>query len=302
MPMTSHLSATPTPTVAPPTSEILASLSAWRPRAVALMDYLQALESIPRGGQTVSQDGISVDLPDPLQAFPSLRAALQRAQGRHKLYVSGSAKVVSWAVDLQQFSAVFEIASTRIQAIYTEIGERDIPTTAQKEAVLTQLSSIIAGLRRNEVLLQEAGRRYLAAVPLLAEDKASLSAEVGGLAAVAQAFEQMVLNLAIYYSLQTYGKGLSLIIKKVGQVQLNQLAQTLTSLLTIVENCTLAHQAVARLAGELNTALNNFLEVEQSFKKAKEASFVDQIQQARFTIASRQWKSVSADVLQIIAK
>ena len=286
--------------LAPLSEQILAALADWKPRARAVMTYASGLEAIPTRGRDIAEQGMIIMMPDPLQDFPVVRTALLRAQGRTAQYLAGSSKLFQWVTNLQQFSGVFENSSQHILAFYEHIDERDVPTDSEQQQVLQPLRAIIQGLRRNVELLEAADQAYLAAVPLLDEDQRSLGAEVAGMAAATAAFDESMQRLVLRYTLDPVTRGLAPLAQKAGQLQVAQMRGTLTALLRIVENCTLAHQAVARLAGQLTTTLNKFLAVEEAFVSSAGASFVDQEQQAEFRRASRQWRSISQEAFVLI--
>ncbi|MCB2408027.1 hypothetical protein [Hymenobacter lucidus] len=286
--------------LAPLSEQLLAALTDWKPRARAVMTYASGLESIPTRGREIAEQGMIILMPDPLQDFPVVRTALLRAQGRTPQYLAGSSKLFHWVTDLQQFSRVFETNSEYILAVYEEIGEQDVPAAHEQQQVIQLLRTIIQGLRHNLTLLEAADQAYLAAVPLLDEDQRSLGAEVAGMAAATAAFEESVQRLVLRYTLDPVTRGLAPLAQRAGQLQTAQMRGTLGALLRIVENCTLAHQAVARLAGQLTTTLNKFLAVEEAFVSSSGASFVDQEQQAEFRRASRQWRSISQETFLLI--
>lgn len=289
----------PEPDLLPPTVQIEAALAAWHPRAKAVAAYVHHLQALATGAHDVTLEGMTVQLPDPFGQFPATRAALQRAQSRAGTYWAGNTLLMRWATEFLQFNFSFSGISTHILAIYGQLGKA-APTPGQRQEILTLLTRLITELDKNQQVLVAAAQAYGAALPLLAEDKASLGAEVAGITAAAGAFEKNLLDLLLKYSLSPLSQGLARIAGQAGRLQLEQLRQTGAALRQVVDECTQAHRAVAQLTGELATTLTRFRGVAEALETAQEAEFTHRLQQMQFSIAQRQWQSVYDAVFKLL--
>jgi hypothetical protein len=284
--------------ILPPTEEMKAALATWRPRALALANYVRHIDDMPLGEKEVSKDGMTLRLPDPYQNFPATRAALQRAKGRSATYYAGTSSLFRWSIQLMTFSQSFDYASTSITTIYEQMGAEG-PTPEQRTTILKLVADLIAELQTSRQSLVEAETAYGVALQLLAEDKSSLGAEVSGIAAATDALEQTIRDLILKYTLSTFGQGLAKIVQQTGQIQLDQMRGAVASLRQVVDECTQAHQAVALMVGELLTTLTKYQGLEKALKTAEGSTFKFHLQQIRFNIAREQWKSLSEYVVRI---
>jgi hypothetical protein len=276
----------------PPCTTMQAALVAWRPRAVAIVAYANDLNTIPTGSHDVTTDGITVQLPDPLQGYPNTRAALRRASARSATYWAGNHYVSHWILRLLEFSVLFSGAELRLLLLYGEIADAG-PTDHQRAAVLKEFTGLIAALQKDQALLVSAETSYAAALPLFAEDQASLGPDIIGLAAATTALEHTMQELILTYTLNPMTQGLAYIVQKVGQVHIDQLHRTTAALQRIVDECTQAHRAVAQLAGEFLSLLGKYRSLETALQRAEGASFKNHLQQLHFSVARQNWQSLS---------
>ncbi|AHJ97199.1 hypothetical protein [Hymenobacter swuensis] len=283
----------------PPVEQIQAALAAWHPRAKAVAAYVNDLQALATGAYDVTLEGMTVHLPDPFEQFPATRAALQRAQSRAGTYWAGNTLLMRWATEFLQFNSSFSGISTRILAIYGQLGKAP-PTVGQRQEILALFTQLITELDKNQQLLVAAAQAYGAALPLLAEDKDSLGAEVAGITAATDSFEKKLLDLILKYTLSPLGPGLARIAGQAGHLQLDQLRRTGAALRQVVAECTQAHQAVAQLTGELATTLGRFRGLADALETAQEAEFTHRLQQMQFNIAQRQWQSVYDAVFKLL--
>jgi hypothetical protein len=150
-------------------------------------------------------------------------------------------------------------------------------------------------------LLASAETAYAEALPLLAEDKASLVVDATGLADATAAFAQTVQQLLIQYTLNPATQGLARLVEQVGGAHLDQMRRTTASLQRITEECTLAHQAVTQLAGELLNVLGKYQGLADSLAKAQGSKFQLGIQAMNFEIACEKWTLLSSYARQLLA-
>jgi hypothetical protein len=293
------LTDTPTPDLVPPAAAMQASLAAWRPRAVAIATYANDLASIPIGSRDVHTDGIVVHLPDPLQDFPNSRAALQRASARAATYWAGNKYMTRWILKLLEFSAQFGGAELRLLGLYSQIADAG-PTDQQRTAVLKEFTSLTATIRHDQALLASAETAYATALPLLAEDKATLGTDAAGLATATTVFEQKIMDLILQYTLSPITRGFAPIVQQVGQVHLDQLRRTTAALQRIVDECSQAHHAVAQLAGELLSILTKYQGLETALHRAEGSTFKHHLQQLKFGIACKNWQSLSEAAFKLL--
>jgi hypothetical protein len=284
----------------PPADQLCAQITPLRARLIAVADYCSALGQIHDYAETVTEKGLSIQLPNPFKDVPEAAVAVRRAQSRSSEYGAGNMLLFHWTISFVQYAMTFTRYADRLLALQTEVADTG-PTTAQRDEALSLFDGLLKPLAADRDRLIAAETAFLHTLKLLEEDRPALGAGSVAMNRVIDQFQQMVTDQMIKYTFNPMTRGLAEIMGTVGNARISHLRAAQKSISTASGACEKAAQEVALLAGSLLTLLGRYQGVEAALKRAEGVAFKKYLGQFNLAVARDTWERLRAFAMASIS-